>query len=465
MGVRGDGPERRQDDARIPQTEGGDPAAPRERPAERDTAEERKRPDRAAGDRGGERSGERRRWTAPRGVAFWFVALAFAVTMLGTTMPTPLYVLYQRQLGFSTLMTTVVYAVYAVGVLTALLLFGQLSDTIGRRRALLPGLACSVLSAVVFLCEGGLPALFVGRVLSGLSAGIFTGTATAALVDLATSGGRRASERATLVATAVNTGGLGSGPLMAGLVAEFGPWPLRLPFVVDLGLLAVAAFGVWTMPEPVRLESGGGRPRLSVARPRVPAGMRGTFVRAAIAGFAGFAVLGLFTAVAPSFLGTVLGVHDLALSGALVFTVFAASTVGQAALVPWLGGRSLPVGCAVLIAGMGLLAGALIAASAPLLVLAAVVAGLGQGLTFRAGLSAINAQAPADQRGAVASTFFVVCYVALSLPVVGEGVAADAIGLRDAGVAFTVAVAVLAAGVLVSLLRGAGTGRGPDAPA
>ncbi|MGH3322894.1 MAG: MFS transporter, partial [Streptomyces sp.] len=259
----------------------------------------------------------RHRHTVSPAAAFWLVALAFAVTMVGTTLPTPLYVLYQGQLHFSTLMITVIFAAYAVGVLAALLVFGRLSDEIGRRRALLPGLACAALSAVVFLFAHGLALLFVGRVLSGLSAGIFTGTATAALVDLA---GRRATERASLVATAVNMGGLGSGPLLAGVLAQLAPAPLRLPYAVHLGMLAVATVGVWFMPEPVAVEAGR-RPPLRVTRPTVPAPMRGTFVRAAIAGFAGFAVLGLFTAVSPSFLGKVLGMHSLALSGGVVFTV------------------------------------------------------------------------------------------------------------------------------------------------
>jgi len=415
--------------------------------ADRDEAGNGNENENGNGNGGGGRRGRR--------TAFRLMALAFAVTMLGTTLPTPLYVLYQRQLGFSTLMVTVIYAVYAVGVLTALVLVGQLSDEIGRRRTLLPGLLCSVLSAVAFLAAHGLPLLFAGRLLSGLSAGIFTGTATAALVDLAAVG-RVTAERASLVATAANMGGLGSGPLLAGVVAEFGPAPLRLPFAVDLGLLAVAVAGMWFVPETVR--NARRRPRLRAARPRVPAGMRGEFVRAATAGFAGFAVLGLFTAVAPSFLGKVLGVHSPALSGALVFTVFAASTVGQATLVPQLGSHSLPAGCLGLIAGMALLAAALLAESAGLLVAGAVVAGLGQGVSFRAGLTAVNARAPGGQRAAVASMFFIVVYVALSLPVVGEGLAAEAIGLRAAGIVFTAGVAVLAAGVLASLVRGADRG-------
>ena len=392
-------------------------------------------------------SGER--WTAPRPVAFWLVASAFAVTMLGTTLPTPLYVIYQRELRFSTLMITLIYAAYAVGVLAALLLLGRLSDEIGRRRALLPGLAASMLSAVVFLTwHDDLELLFVGRVLSGVSAGIFTGTATAALVDLADEGG---TERASLVATAVNMGGLGSGPLLAGVLAQLAPEPLLLPYAVDLGLLTVVGAGLWFMPEPVKATVR--RPRLRVTRPSVPPQVRGTFVRAAIAGFAGFAVLGLYTAVAPSFLGSVLGMHSLALSGGVVFSVFAASTLGQILLVPRFGQASLAVGCAGLVAGMVLLTAGLAVESFELLVAAGVVAGLGQGMSFRAGLTAVNAEAPVAQRAAVASTFFIVIYVALSLPVVGEGLATDVVGLRSAGIGFSVAVAVLAGSVLAALWR------------
>src|SRR2546428_4966125 len=140
---------------------------------------------------------------------FAAAAYAFAVTMLGTALPTPLYAIYRSEFGFSELMVTVVFATYAAGVIAALLLAGHLSDEIGRRRALLPGLAFSALSAVVFLLADGLGLLIAGRVLSGLSAGIFTGTATATLLDLAPPEQRG---RATLVATVANIGGLGLGP-------------------------------------------------------------------------------------------------------------------------------------------------------------------------------------------------------------------------------------------------------------
>jgi MFS family permease len=287
----------------------------------------------------------------------------------------------------------------------------------------------------------------VGRILSGLSAGIFTGTATATLVDLATPERRG---RATLVATIATMGGLGIGPLLAGVVSEWAAAPVRAPFWVDLALLVPAAIGVWLMPEPVAVAS---HPRLRPQGLSVPSEIRATFVRAALAGFAGFAVLGLFTAVAPAFLGQELGVTSRGVVGLVVFAVFAASTVGQAILDLVPRAVALPAGCLGLIAGMGLLALGLAVSSLALLVIGGMVAGFGQGLAFRAGLTEVNECSPAEHRAEVASAYFVVSYVAISLPVIGVGVLAEAAGLRAAGLTFAAVVAVLSAIVLVLLAR------------
>lgn len=383
-----------------------------------------------------------------RRAAFPVAAYAFAVTMLGTTLPTPLYGLYQAKFGFSQLMITVIFATYAAGVIAALLLFGRLSDQIGRRGALLPGLALSALSAVAFLLADGLAPLLLGRVLSGLSAGIFTGTATATLLDLAEPEQRG---RATLVATIANMGGLGCGPLLAGLIAEWSGSPLHLPFWVDLALLVPAAVGVWAMPETVERSA---EPRLAPQGLHVPAEIRAVFVRASLAAFAGFAVLGLFTSVAPAFLAEVIGVSSHAVVGLVVFSVFAASAGGQLSLgtlVPE--SRALPVGCAGLIAGMALLALGLADSSLALLEAGGLVAGLGQGLSFRAGLGSVNAKSPAAKRAEIASSFFVVAYVAISIPVVGVGLLTEAAGLRTAGLVFAGVVAALSAVVLALLAR------------
>ena len=175
-----------------------------------------------------------------RGRAFWLVAGAFAITMFGTTMPSPLYPEYEARFGFGSLDVTIVYACYAVGVLAALLAFGSSSDLVGRRPVLLGGLGAAATSAVVFLIvselhSGGLAVLLVGRVLSGLSAGAFTGTATATLSDFSPGNALRAS----IVAAMANIGGLGLGPLVSGALARYIDHPLQSPFMLDLVLLAV----------------------------------------------------------------------------------------------------------------------------------------------------------------------------------------------------------------------------------
>jgi predicted MFS family arabinose efflux permease len=379
--------------------------------------------------------------------AFAAAGYAFAVAMAGTTLPTPLYGLYRARFGLSELIITVIFATYAVGVIATLLLFGRLSDQIGRRPVLMLGIGFSALSAVSFLLANALGLLLVGRMLSGFSAGIFTGTATATLVDLAPEERRG---RATLVATMVNVGGLGCGPLIAGVVSQWGPLPLRLTFWIDLGLLIPAALGVLLMPEPVTRR---GRAKLRLQALSVPAEVRPIFIRASLAAFAGFAVMGLTTAVAPAFLGQVLGVQSRAVVGLVVFGVFVASIGGQLLLDAIPETAALPSGCAGLILGMGILALGLAVPSLALLVLGAMIAGAGQGLSFRAGLSGVNAASPAEDRAAVASSFFVVAYVAISLPVIGEGLLAQLAGLRAAGLVFAAVVAGLAALVLVLLAR------------
>jgi MFS family permease len=373
-----------------------------------------------------------------RDAAFWIVAVAFVVTMLGTTLPTPLYVQYQRDLGFGTLVITVIFAAYAAGVLAALVLFGSASDVVGRRKMLLAGLAFAVLSGVTFLLAYNVATLIVARLLSGLSAGIFTGTATAALVDLAED-----KNRATLVATTANMGGLGAGPPLAGLLAQLAPEPLFTPFMVHLVLLGLVTTGIWLIPEPG--PAAGGRRDLRMARLSVPAPVRGIFVRSAIAVFAGFAVLGLFTAIAPLLLRNLLDLSSPALAGLVVGALFATSTFAQIVTLKHLGDRAMRIGSALLAIGTLVLAAALGVGSLAVLIVAVVLAGAGQGTSFRSALALLTSSAPADRRGEVASSLFVVAYVAISLPIVGAGVLAQVAGLRTAGITFSLVVAVLAA--------------------
>jgi MFS family permease len=385
--------------------------------------------------------------TVARRYAFWFVAYAFTVAMLGTTLPTPLYPIYQERLGFSSLTVTLIFAVYAFAVIVGLLLCGRLSDEVGRRPMLLAAVVLSALSAAAFLGQGGLGPILMGRVLSGLSGGIVVGTATAALVELAP---ERRRGLGTSVAVAASLGGLGLGALIAGALAQFAPAPLRLPFAVDLVLLVPAALGVLIGPETVRLRH---RARLRPQRVSVPPEIRAVFVRAATVGFCAFAVSGLYGAVAPTMLTSLLHLPSHLLAGGIVFLLFLCSAGGQFGVARLREGLALPLGCAGLAVGVGLLAWAIASASLGLLIFSAVLVGLGQGAAIGGGLRSINARAPDARRGEAASAFFVVIYVGLAVPVIGFGLAASEFGLRATGIAFSAIVAVVLVAVMASLPR------------
>ncbi|MCW2748534.1 MAG: transporter [Nocardioidaceae bacterium] len=376
--------------------------------------------------------------TLTPGRAFAVTVFAFAITMMGTTLPTPMYTIYQQRLGFSLSMSTVIFAAYALGVLLALLIFGRWSDVVGRRPMLLGGLAVALASDVVFLTTDTDGQLIKGRVLSGISAGIFVGTATASVIENAPPAWRA---RAPYVATAANIGGLGLGPLVAGILVEYASWPLHLAFWVHVVLTVVAAGLLWLVAETVERVPGR---RPGFQRLAVPAAARRTFIGACVGGFAGFAVLGLFVAVSPRFVGQVLGISNSAVSGLTVSLVFAASIVAQIGLKALPTERAVNIGCSALIVGSLLIALSLAVESFALLIVAAVVVGAGQGMSFSKGLASILAKIDTHQRAEVTSTFFVILYIAISLPVIGEGIAAQHWGLADAGIAFSLSIAALA---------------------
>jgi MFS family permease len=210
-------------------------------------------------------------------------------------------------------------------------------------------------------------------------------------------------------------------------------------------LLAVAA--VLLVPETSERVG-----QLGVQRLSLPAEVRPVFIIAAIAAFAGFAVTGLYASVAPAFLSDIVGIENHALAGAIASSIFLSSAVAQvfAGRIP--PQRAVVVGCVILVGGMAILAVALYFSSLTGLIAAAVVGGIGQGISFSRGLAAVAEKTPPERRAEVSSTYFVVAYVAISLPVVGEGLVAQHWGLRTAGITFAIAVAVLAMVCLVAIV-------------
>ncbi|WP_051233126.1 MFS transporter [Acidipropionibacterium thoenii] len=337
--------------------------------------------------------------------------------MLGTTLPTSIYASYEQAFGFELPMVTVIFAVYAAGVLAGLFAFGRWSDTLGRKPMLTAAL--------------------------GLSAGIFVGTATATMTELASD--RR---RAALLATCANVVGLGLGPVLGGLLVAWLPNPLRTPYIVHLGLVAVALVLLLMLPETVERQRGARPQAMPLA---VPEPVRRYFTTTAILGFVGFAVVGLFTAVAPSIGSQLMGVTTVLGETFLVTSVYAGSTAGQLILARLDEGAWEAVAVSCLAVGSLVLALAVMAASWPLLAASGLIAGVGHGVAFSRRMATLSAHAPDEQRAAVSSAYFVVAYIAISVPVVAEGFSAQLLSLVSAAVGFSVVMALLAivAGVLV----------------
>jgi MFS family permease len=370
-------------------------------------------------------------------VGFWVTAYAFAVAMAFSAVPTPLYVLYQARDGFSTTMITVIFGAYALGVTASLFLVGHVSDWIGRRRTLLAAGLLALVTAVSFLVWRSTAGLLAARVVNGLSIGVFTATATAYLAELHAHGRPDASgRRAEIVATAANLGGIGVGPLVAGILAQWVGDPLTVPFLVFGALLLVAMGGLLLVPEtkqpPAQL------PHYRPQRVSVPTAARGRYFAAAAGGLIAFAAFGLFNSLAPTFLAQTLGDSSRALAGASVFAVFASAAAAQSLLGARPARTLLLAGAVVLPLGLALVTGAvwLRSPSLSLFLVGGAVTGVGAGLLFKATLSTVVELAPAESRAEALAGFFLASYIGLSLPVIGLGVAAALMPMRDALLGF-----------------------------
>jgi MFS family permease len=393
-----------------------------------------------------------RAWSTPHSLAFWIVAAAFLLNMAFSAVPTPLYVLYQARDHFSDIMVTVVYAVYAVGVIASLFLAGHISDWAGRRRVLVVALLVNVASALLFIFVPSLAGLIVARVISGISVGLTTATATAYLAELHVGARPGASgKRPQVVATASNLGGIGIGPLVAGLLAQFAPAPLRLPYIVVGGTIAVLALLVALAPETTTAPDP--RPAWRPQRVAVPTHARSRFFAATSAAIAAFAVYGVFNSLVPSFLAGTLHVDSHAIAGAVAFSAFAAGALAQIALGRLTNVQLLRCSGPVLLLGLALFATGMWLGNLMVFVVGGIVTGAGGGLVFRGALVAAGSTAPAESRAEVLAGFFLGAYIGLSVPVIGLGIATTYAPARDVMLVFVVLVGLAVTASIRAVVR------------
>jgi len=367
----------------------------------------------------------------------WAVLVLFA---LGTSLITPLIPLYQERLGFNDTVVTLFLGCYVAALVPSMLSLGQLSDRIGRKGVLLGALATLALAQVILITEPPLAGLLAARAIQGLATGAFFGTCTAFLVDAAPAG-RRAFV-SVLGSVSIRLG-LGLGPGIGGVIAQYAGDPLRLPFELHLVALAIAAAIVVTLPETVRVRSR----RPLTLRLEVPEAERVVFWRVLVPSGALFSLFdGVALSLIPVFLVRDLGVDNYALVGAAGFLVLVSGALSQLVLPRLRPDRAIGWGLAAAsVTSLGVVAAAP-AGSAALALVAVAATGAAAGLVFKGGLDLCTQIAPVEDRGKLISSYYVACYLGgFSVPLIVIGALSDLIGLTAALACLSGAAAVGAA--------------------
>jgi MFS family permease len=395
---------------------------------------------------------------SPR-IAFGLVSAIIGLALFASGTPSPLYGTYRELWGFSPVVLTLVYATYAFGVLTALVLAGRISDEAGRRPVLIVALTVLMGATVLFMIADSVVWLFVARGVQGVATGLALGAASAAMLDLHP---RRDPAGVGLTNGVVSAAGLGLGVLVSATFVELLPAPRVLPYVALFVLFAIALTGVARMPEPVGERN---RPRITPQRPRVPASVRRPFLLAALAVISSWSVGGLFLSLGPQLAAELFRTSDHFVAGLSIFAL-----AGSGAAAQLLFGRAAPWAGAVggsLALATGLLLIVLAAAedSSAIYVAGAIVGGAGFGVAFLGALRALSAAIPPAHRAEVMSAFYVVAYAALSLPAILAGVVVTPLGLEPTFELFGSVIAGLALIVAAEAWRTRPRARLAPAPA
>jgi MFS family permease len=373
-----------------------------------------------------------------RSLGFWVLAATLVVFFAASSVPTPLYVVYQQKWHFSAITLTLIFAVYAAALLLTLLTAGGLSDYLGRRRVLAGALVVELLSMVAFVAADGVGWLLVARAVQGVATGAAAGALSAGVADLTP------PERPALAAavnTAAPTTGIAVGAVTSGALVQYAPAPRVLVFVTLIVLFSALLVALAVVPETVARRPGSLRslqPRASV-----PVAARRTFRAMAPVLIATWAVGGLVLSLGPSLAAGVFGITNHLVGGLVVTAVAGLGATGAVLTRSWAPHSTMLHGAFVLVAGVGLVLGSLATEWTGLFFAGLVVSGWGFGTSFVGAFGAVAAIATPQQRAELFASLYVVSYLAFGGSAVLAGFAVPSFGLRETATVYGAAVIAL----------------------
>jgi MFS family permease len=345
--------------------------------------------------------------------AFYLQASIVLFFLAGSSAPTPLYAVYQAAWAFTPITIAIVFGVYALAVLGALLTLGTLSDHIGRRPLLLAATLLQAAAMLVFMHAGSVSALLLARVVQGISTGAAMGTLGAGMLDLDREKGTLANAIAPMTGTAL--GGIGSG-----LLVQFLPAPTQLIYEVLCAIFVVQALGVVFMHESTQRKPGA----LASLRPqfRLPPAVREALFVATPVLIATWALAGFYGSLGPTLVRRLVGGSSPALGGLALF-VLAGSGALNVLYMHARQPRTLMIsGTSALALGVAITLVAIDRMSVSTFFLGTAIAGMGFGAGFQGAIRTVIPLATPQERAGVLSIVYLIAYLAMGLPAVLAGV-------------------------------------------
>jgi len=383
--------------------------------------------------------------TLPVGVAFALLVSIVVSLLAGSIAPSPLYALYQSTWGFSSIATTVIFGIYAIAVLVALLMVGSLSDYVGRRPVLIVALLVQIGGMALFIAASGVADLVLARIIQGLSTGAAIGAVGAGLLDLNKSRGTIANAVAPMTGTA--TGGI-----LSGLMIQYLPYPTHLVYGVLGVVFLVQALGVVAMQETATPKPGA----LTAIRPTIglPPALRTPFLLVAPALIAAWALAGFYGSLGPSLVREVTHSRSSAVGGLALLALAGSGGVAVLAMRALTTRTVMFIGVLGLMLGVGLTVLGSTWHSIPTYFVGTIIAGVGFGGSFQGAIRSVVPLAEPQSRAGVLSVVYIVSYLAMGVPAVGAGFrVVHGGGLLGTAREYGVAVMLLAGMALLGLLR------------
>ncbi|WP_248750501.1 MFS transporter [Pseudomonas sp. MWU15-20650] len=372
-----------------------------------------------------------------------FLVITLLTFLAASSAPTPLYQVYQDSLHFSAAMLTVIFGVYAVSLLAALLTVGSLSDHLGRKPVIFVALSLNIVAMLLFINADSIGHLIAARALQGFATGMATAVLSATLLDTDRLRGPMLNSLAPLL-------GMASGGLGSGLLVEYAPRPTQLIYFTLLGLMVLQALYVWRLSETVSRIPGA----LKSLAPtlHVPERARRALWLAMPLNVAVWALGGFISSLAPSLVRAATGSTSHLIGGGLVAVV----TLSGAAMIYSLRERPadkvMRLSAALLAMGVALLLVAVQSGLLWLFFVASVIAGLGFGGGFMGSVRSIVGLALPHERAGLMSAFYVLSYLAFCVPALLAGYLCHVFGLIATSDGYGVVLIVLALSALVGLL-------------